>query len=257
MNKTCCKITLFGIDIDNVDMQEAIQKIELLIKKKKASLVVTPNVHHINILKKDSEFRKVYKNASLVIPDSTPLTWFSKIVGMPLKERVAGSDLLPLLSSVAAENNFSFFFLGAGPGIARRAAEILIEKNPGLEIVGTYSPYFGFENNKEENGKIVEMIKKCKPDVLFVCLGPPKQEKWSWKHKDRINVPVIICAGAALDFVAGKVQRAPIWMQKMGLEWFHRYCQEPKRLWKRYFVGNAIFSWLAMKEFIKLRLIKR
>ncbi len=95
------------------------------------------------------------------------------------------------------------------------------------------------------------MIKKCSPDVLFVGLGPPKQEKWIWKHKDEINVPVSIAVGASFDFIAGSVKRAPKWMQKIGLEWLFRLCQEPRRLWKRYLIGNTIFVWLVLKEFIK------
>lgn len=251
MDKKRGRIKLLGIDIDNINMKETINKIELLIEKKKPSLVITPNVHHINILQKDNEFRKIYKHASLVIPDSTPLLWLSKILGIHLKERVTGSDLLPLFSKIAGEKGYRLFFLGAAPGIAKKAAKALIQKNPGLEITGTYSPYFGFENDEKENRKIVDMIKKCSPDVLFVCLGPPKQEKWSWKHKDKINVPVIICVGAAFDFVGSKVKRAPKWIQKLGLEWFFRLCQEPRRLWKRYLIGNIIFAWLVLKKFIK------
>jgi len=247
------RIKLLGIDIDNINMKETINKIELLIEKKKPSLVITPNVHHINILQKDNEFRKIYKHASLVIPDSTPLLWSSKILGVPLKERVTGSDLLPLFSEVSAEKKYRLFFLGAKPGIAKKAAETLIQKNPRLEITGIYSPYFGFQNDGRENRKIVDMIKKCDPDVLFICLGPPKQEKWAWKHKDKIKVPVIICVGAAFDFIAGNLKRAPKWMQKIGLEWFFRLCQEPHRLWKRYLIGNIVFIWLVLKEFIKKR----
>lgn len=251
MDKKRGRIKLLGIDIDNINMKETINKIELLIEKKKPSLVVTPNVHHINILQKDNEFRKIYKHASLVIPDSTPLLWVSKILRKPLKERVTGSDLLPLFCKTVTEKKYKLFFLGAAPGIAKKAAETLIQQNPGLEIIGTYSPYLDFENDEKENRKIVDMIKKCNPDVLFVCLGSPKQEKWSWKHKDEINIPVIICVGAAFDFVGGKVKRAPKWMQKLCLEWFFRLCQEPRRLWKRYLIGNVIFAWLVLKEFIK------
>ncbi|GAG30117.1 unnamed protein product, partial [marine sediment metagenome] len=123
--------------------------------------------------------------------------------------------------------------------------------NPGLIIVGTYSPSFAFENDEDENRKIVEMINKSSPDVLFVGLGPPKQEKWIWRYKDEINVPVSIAVGASFDFVAGSVKRAPKWMQKISLEWLFRLCQEPRRLWKRYLVGNIIFIWMVLKEFIK------
>ncbi len=245
------RIELFEIGIDNISMEETFNVIEQLIKKKKPSLVVTPNVHHINILHKDNEFQKIYKQASMVLPDSTPLIWASKLLGMPLKEKVAGSDLLPSFCKIAARKRYELFFLGSGPSIAKKAANILTNKNPGLKIVGTYSPPFGFENDEDENRKIVAMIKKCTPDVLFVGLGPPKQEKWIWRYKDEINVPVSIAVGASFDFVAGSVKRAPKWMQKIGLEWLFRLCQEPRRLWKRYLIGNIIFIWMVLKEFIE------
>jgi len=251
LNKFTRRIKLFGIDIDNISNEETISEIELLIEKEKPSLVVTPNVHHINILQKDNEFKKIYRQASMVLPDSTPLIWASKLLGMPLKEKVTGSDLLPSFCKIAARKRYKLFFLGSGPSIAKKAANILTNKNPGLKIVGTYSPPFGFENDEDENRKIVAMIKKCTPDVLFVGLGPPKQEKWIWRYKDEINVPVSIAVGASFDFVAGSVKRAPKWMQQIGLEWFFRLCQEPRRLWKRYLVGNIIFIWLVLKEFIK------
>ncbi|HEB35561.1 MAG TPA: glycosyltransferase [Candidatus Aminicenantes bacterium] len=245
------RIELFEIGIDNISMEETFNVIEQLIKKKKPSLVVTPNVHHINILKNDDEFKKIYRQASMALPDSTPLIWASKLLGTPLKEKVAGSDLLPSFCKIAARKRYELFFLGSGPSIAKKAANILTKKYPGLKIVGTYSPPFGFENDEDENRKIVAMIKKCTPDVLFVGLGPPKQEKWIWRYKDEINVPVSIAVGASFDFVAGNVKRAPKWMQHIGFEWFFRLCQEPRRLWKRYLVGNIMFLWLVLKEFIK------
>ncbi len=251
MNKITKRVKLFGIDIDNISNEETISEIELLIEKKKPSLVVTPNVHHINILQKDDEFKKIYSQASMVLPDSTPLFWTSKILRRSLKEKVTGSDLLPSFCKIAAQKRYKLFFLGSGPNVAKKAANILTNKNPGLKIVGTYSPSFGFENDEDENRKIVAMIKKCTPDVLFVGLGPPKQEKWIWKYKDEINVPVSIAVGASFDFISGNIKRAPKWMQKIGLEWFFRLCQEPRRLWKRYLIGNTIFVWLVLKEFIK------
>lgn len=254
MNNNSKKIKLFGIHIDNLTMEETILEIEELIRKRKPSLVVTPNVHHINILNKDEEFKEIYREASLVIPDSTPLLWATKILGNSLKERVTGSDLLPEFCEVAAKKEYRVFLLGAGPEIAKKTAEILSQKNPGLKIVGTYSPPFGFEHDDQENLKIVNMIKKCSPNVLFVGLGPPKQEKWSWKHLNEIDVPIIICVGAAFDFIGGNVKRAPKWSQKIGLEWFFRLCQEPNRLWKRYLIGNAIFTWLFLKEFIRIKI---
>lgn len=244
-------VSFAHIKIDNLTMQKTIDEIEELIKKRESSYIVTPNVAHIVSLQKDKELEKIYQEASLVIPDGMPLLWGAKILGRPLKERVAGSDLLPAFCEVAAKKGYKLFFLGAGPGVAVKAAKILTQKNPGLKIVGTYSPPFGFENSEEDNRKIVSMITETKPDVLFVGLGAPKQEKWIWKHKDQLEVPVLIGVGAAFDFIAGTAKRAPKWMQKCGLEWFFRLCQEPRRLWRRYLIGSPIFLWLVLKELIK------
>jgi len=257
MEKERDKLKLFGICIDNLNAKEILKKIKPLIEKQEPSLIVTPNIQHIHILQKDKEFRKIYRKASLVILDSTPLLLISKIAGNPLKERIAGSDLLPLISSAAAVKGFRLFFLGAGPGIAKKAAEILTEKNPELKIVGTYSPPFGFENDERENKKIIDLIKKSRPDVLFIGLGTPKQEKWAWRHKDKMKVPLIVCVGAAFDFIAGVQSRAPKWIQKSGLEWFYRLCREPLRLWKRNLTGYIILIRLAVKETIVNRLLKK
>jgi len=248
-------ICFAGTKIDNLTMREVINGIEELIQKEESSYVVTPNAAHIVLLQKDKEFKKIYQGARLAIPDGMPLLWGAKILGKSLREKVSGSDLLPAFCEVAAKKRYKLFFLGAGPGVAAKAARILTQKNLGLKIIGAYSPPFGFENDKGENRKIVQVIKEAKPDVLFVGLGAPKQEKWIWRHKDELQVPVSIGVGITFDFIAGTVKRAPEWMQKCGLEWLFRLCQEPGRLWKRYLIGNAIFVWLVLKEFIKVRIL--
>jgi len=235
-------------------MQEALLEIERSIEQDKKSLVITPNAHHINIIHKDKEFKKLYQEADLVLTDSVPLVWASKILGNPIKERVAGSDIFPSFCQVASQKKYKIFLLGSEPGIADQAASILKKLHPGLRVVDTYSPPFGFENNPQENKKIFQLITQAESDVLFVGLGSPKGEKWSWLHKDKINSSVIICVGAAFDFIAGKSKRAPLWMQKVGLEWFHRFLKEPRRLWKRYLVGNSYFIWLVIKEFVSTRI---
>ena len=244
-------VAIFGISINNISQNETIREIDKLIKKGQPSYVVTPNVHHISVLQKDKKFREIYSQADLVLPDSRPLMWAARILGQPIRERVAGSDLLPLLCRTAAQTKHRLFFLGSAPGVAKKAAEILTQKYPGLNIAGTYSPSFGFENNTKENRKIVAFVKQCRPDILFVGVGAPKQEKWIWEHKDELSVPVSIAIGASFDFIVGTVKRAPKWMQEAGLEWFFRLCHEPGRLWKRYFFGNLLFIWLVFKEMMK------
>ena len=143
---------------------------------------------------------------------------------------------------------YRLFFLGGRPGSARKTAENFQQKYPGIQIVGVYSPPFGFENDKAENRKIVNLIKGVRPDILFVGLGAPKQEKWIYNYRNDYNVPVSIAIGASFELSSGVVKRAPAWMQQTGLEWLWRLIMEPKRLWKRYLVEDMRFFWLLFKQ---------
>lgn len=230
-------------EVDNLTMQETLQEIEKIIKKNDSSYVVTPNVDHIVQLEKNQELRDVYANASLILTDGKPLIWISKLYGTPIKEKISGSDLFPLLCKLAAEKNYTMFFLGAAEDVARTAADNLIRKFPGLKVVGTYSPPFGFEKDEKEMNKIKSMINKTKPDILIVGLGCPKQELFMYHHCKELNVPISFGLGASLDFEAGNVKRAPKWMANNGLEWLYRITQDPKRMAKRYLVDDLkIFS---------------
>ncbi|WP_273484037.1 WecB/TagA/CpsF family glycosyltransferase [Desulforamulus ruminis] len=243
---------MFGIEINNVSMKESICYIEQLIIEKNNSYIVTPNVDHIVKLQIDRLFKEIYDNASLVLADGVPLIWASKLLGKPLKERVSGADLFPELCEYASKKGYSVFFLGAAEGVAYKAAQILKNKFPGLKIVGTYSPPMGFEKNYEENEKILSMIRDSNPHILFVALGAPKQEIWMYHYRNLTKVPVSIGVGASFDFVAGRIKRAPQFIQKIGLEWFWRFCQEPRRLFKRYFIDDMKFFFLLLCELRKL-----
>lgn len=232
------RMKFLNTEIDNLTMMEAIQKIEQLILNKKPSYVVTPNVDHIVKLETDKEFQKVYKEADLILTDGMPLIWISKIKKTPIKEKVSGSDLFPEVCKLSANKGYKVFLLGAAKGIAIKAAENLKLKYDGLNIVGTYSPSYGFENNEDEIEQIIEMINEVKPDVLAVGLGAPKQEKFLYKFRNRLNVPVSLAIGASIDFEAGNINRAPKWMQRLGLEWSYRLIKEPKRMFKRYLVDD-------------------
>lgn len=241
------RMKFLNTEIDNVTMEEAVKKIENLILSKKTSYVVTPNVDHIVKLEKDEEFREVYKNADLILTDGMPLIWISKMKSTPIEEKVSGSDLFPKVCELAAEKSYKMFLLGAAEGVAVKAAENLQEKFKGLDIVGTYSPNYGFEKKEDEIEKIIKIINKAKPDILAVGLGAPKQEKFVYRYKDKLNVPVSLAIGASIDFEAGNIERAPVFMQKCGLEWFYRLCKEPKRMFKRYLVDDLAILRIALK----------
>lgn len=241
------RMKFLNTEVDNLTMDEAISKIDKLIMDKKPSYVVTPNVDHIVKLENDIEFQQVYKNANLILTDGMPLVWISKMKKNPIKEKVSGSDLFPQICKLAAQKEYKVFLLGAAEGVAAKAAKNLSEKYKGLNVVGTYSPSYGFENKKGEIDNIIKIINEAKPDILAVGLGAPKQEKFLYKYKDKLNVPVSLAIGASIDFEAGNINRAPIWMQKTGLEWFYRLCKEPKRMFKRYLVDDIKILRIAFK----------
>lgn len=247
------RVNILGTWIDNLTMSEALLRICKLVDDGKFSYVVTPNVDHLIKLRKDSDFRQIYNKATIVLPDGMPILWTSIIMGTPLKERVNGTDLFLKLCEVSSEKGYKLFFLGGKPGSALKAAKVLRGKYQKINVIGEYSPPFGFENNKPENDKIVKMIKNGKPDILFVGLGAPKQEKWVFRHFKELNVPVSIGIGASFEFASGVVKRAPVWMQKSGLEWFWRLMMEPKRLWRRYLVDDMKFLGLVAKAWLKER----
>lgn len=241
------KIKFLNTRIDNITMEQAIKKIDEFIKLNKKSYIVTPNVDHIVRLENDSEFKEVYDNADLVLTDGMPLIWISKWIGSPIVEKVSGSDLLPEVCRLASVKKYRIFFLGAAPGVAEKAARKLEDRYNGLSISGCYSPKLGFENDKDEVNKIIEIINNCDVDILALALGTPKQEKFIYKNKDRIKAAVTLNIGAAIDFEAGIVKRAPKWMQNTGLEWFYRLCREPKRMFKRYIIDDVKIIKIVLK----------
>ena len=242
--------TFAGANINNLSIKEGISEIEKLIKDNKPSYIVTPNAAHITLLQRDKEFKEVYKNAKLIFPDGKSLIWSSKIMGFPLKERITGLDLLFSLSSLASQKNYKIYFLGASTQVIKKTVENLRYKFPNLQIAGYHHGYFFDEK------EVISKINKLEPHILFIGMGFPKQEKWIYAHINQLKIKIAICVGGVFDIIAGKVYRAPLWMQNLGLEWFFRLIQEPRRLWKRYLIGNTLFIWLVLKEFMKTRLHK-
>ena len=250
------KINLFGISIHNMNMEEAIEEIHALVSGGGKHFVATPNVDHIVRLHRDREFLEVYQKASLVVADGLPIIWASRLLGKPLKERVAGSDLILPVCELAAKEGFSIYFLGGERGVAEKAGEKLKLLFPSLQIAGSYAPPFGFESDTAENQRIVQMINEAKPDILFVALGAPKQEKWIARHIEELRIKMALCVGAGIDFIAGAAKRAPRWMRGVGLEWLWRLVHDPKRLWKRYLVQDAKFLGIFFDEWRRLHLMK-
>lgn len=249
-------VTLFGLPIRRSTFGEAAEAILALSQDRVGAYVLTPNVDHVVKLHHDESFRSVYREATYIVADGMPLVWLSRLCGNPLPERVTGADLFVDLCRQAADRGLRVYLLGsASQAIIERTAEALKRRFPRLEIVGARSPSFGFEKNEGESKALVEEVRAANPDLLFVGVGAPKQEKWIYRYRHQLNAGVALGVGAAFDFVAGKVDRAPAWMQTLGLEWLFRISQEPKRMVRRYLVEDLIFFRLALREWSRSKVL--
>ena len=233
------KQPLLNTYVNNVNMDEAIQSIEDMIASEKKSYIVAINVDVVMKIENDSYLKEITDKADMVLVDGKPLEWIAKWHKRPIKAKISGSDLVPILCKRAAEKGYSIFIIGGKEGIAEKAQQNLERDLPGIRIVGTYAPAFGFEKDEKELNRINEMISSAHPDILIACFGCPKQEKWIYENISKYDAKVSVCAGATVDFLAGIVNRAPRWMSEHGLEWFYRFLQEPKRMFKRYFVDDV------------------
>lgn len=249
-------LVVLGVPIDDLTMPEALARIDAFVNHGRRSgrshQIATVNADFAVKALEDPELRYLLQQADMATADGMPLVWGARLLGVPLKDRVTGADLVPALAERAAEQGYSLYFLGARPGVAARAAEILKERYPDLHIAGVQAPPFSPVLDMDE--KIADQIRAASPDILLVAFGNPKQEKWIGMHGAELGVPVMIGVGGTLDFIAGETRRAPRWMQRIGLEWAHRLLQEPRRMWQRYvrdlwgFSTFFVRQWWAMRR---------
>lgn len=232
------KQRLLNTYVNNVDMDEAITLIEDMIASGQKSYVVPINVDVVMKIETDQYLKKIVDNADSVLVDGKPLVWISNLHRCPVKAKISGSDLVPRLCERASQNAYSIFIIGGKEGVAERAKKRLETEYPMINIVGTYAPPLGFEYDRQELDKINHLITQAHPDLLIACLGCPKQEKWIFENFLEYDAKVSLCAGATVDFLAGNVKRAPKWMSDHGFEWFYRFLQEPKRMFRRYFIDD-------------------
>jgi N-acetylglucosaminyldiphosphoundecaprenol N-acetyl-beta-D-mannosaminyltransferase len=231
------RVGLGGVYVDNVDLRTAIARIRSFVQSGQPHQIVTVNLDFVSIASRNDVFRATINSADLAVADGMPLVWLARLKDRPLAERVAGVELVTESCRLAAELGASVFLLGAAEGVADTAARRLEDMHPGLRIAGTYSPPVG-PMCPEENERMVRMIQSAAPDFLFVALGAPRQDLWIQEHQPRLGVPVAMGVGCVLDLLAGSRRRAPLWMQRTGLEWAFRLVQEPQRLWRRYLLND-------------------
>lgn len=233
------KQPLLNTYVNNVDMNEVLSAIDEMIASDKKNYVVAINVDVVMKIEEDPYLKKIVDEADMVLVDGKPLVWISKWNKRPVKAKISGSDLVPLLCTKARDKGYSIFIIGGKDGVAEKARENIERNLSGIKVAGTYAPPWGFEKDEIEVEKINKMISKVHPDILITCFGCPKQEKWIYQNYQKYDAKVSICAGATVDFLAGNVNRAPRWMSEHGFEWFYRFLQEPKRMFKRYFIDDV------------------
>ena len=234
-------VNFAGIMVDNVSLAEASAGVEEFISSREPHYIVTPNPELIVACQDNAELKNIMNAAALRVPDGISMVVVSKLLRTPLKERVSGIDLMLKLIEIAGKKGYKIFLLGGEPGVAEEAAAKLIGKYPGVNIVGTENGYF------TNYLPVIEKIKNAKPDLLFVGLGAGRQEKWLYEHFKVLRVPAAMAIGGSLDVISERKKRAPVWVQKMYIEWLYRLVTEPQR-WKRQ---------LALPKFLYLTLIKK
>lgn len=238
------RINILNTYIDALTMEETIEEIEDYIKEKRCVQHVVVNAGKINLIQEDKKLRDIINSCPLINADGQGVVWASKVLGQPLPERVTGIDLFQKLVEISAQKGYRVFFFGAKEDVVIKVINIYKEKYPTLKIAGYRNGYF----KEEESLEIAEQIKDANADILFVAFTSPKKEYWISEYMDVMKVPFAMGVGGSFDVIAGKTKRAPKWMQKCGLEWFYRFLQEPRRMFKRYILGNARFVVLVVRS---------
>jgi N-acetylglucosaminyldiphosphoundecaprenol N-acetyl-beta-D-mannosaminyltransferase len=240
LNHSIARVDVLGVGISAVTMSQAVAEIARWVVERKQHYVCVSGVHGVMECQRDRVLRDIHNASGLTTPDGMPLVWAGRWAGARHMERVYGPDLLLNLSAMAAERGWSAYFYGGGSGVPELLAERLTQRFPGLRVAGCWSPPYR-PLTREEDTSVVERINAAAPDLLWIGLSTPKQERWMAAHVGRLTVPAMIGVGAAFDMHAGLLPQAPKVLQRHGLEWAYRLCREPRRLWRRYLRNNPAF----------------
>jgi N-acetylglucosaminyldiphosphoundecaprenol N-acetyl-beta-D-mannosaminyltransferase len=238
------RVTILDCPIDNLTMSETIKRVNDLIIEGGVHQHVVVNVDKLVKLRNDENLKEIISSCDIINADGMPLVWASRFLGNRLKERVTGIDLMERLIKLASKKKYRIFFLGARKNVVKKVVNVFKNKYHNLEITGYRDGYWA----AEEENTVARLIKNSKPDILFVAISSPKKEVFLNNYLDYMNVPFVMGVGGSFDVIAGLIKRAPEWMRNSGLEWLYRLVQEPRRMWKRYLIGNSIFIWCVIKE---------
>ncbi len=246
-NTTHHEVNLFGLQLNAVSFQVSVDLLCQQVPHRPAKVVVTPNVDHVISLAENATLSNTYNCADFKFADGMPLVWASRLLGQPLPERVTGADLFVALCQKAQRHHWRICVVGGMPGQESMLLNRFAEVYPGLQVA-IKSPAMGFDYQSQEANDVTNWVNEYKPDVVFVCLGFPRQSLWSLKNRPDLDAGLVLCVGAAMEFALGSKSRAPVWMQNHGLEWLWRLASEPQKLWRRYLVRGPRFLKLVWNE---------
>ena len=238
---------MMGCFMDNLSMEETLQTVDRFIQEGGPHQHVVLNVDKLVKARRDLHLRNIINECHLINVDGMPVVWAARLLGIPLKERVAGVDLFEALMQRAALEGWRVFLLGARDAVVSRVNEIYTRKYPGLVIAGYRDGYW----TAGDEPKVVEQIRQASVDILFVAISSPKKEQFLARHQEAMQVPFAMGVGGTFDVAAGMIKRAPVWMQQSGLEWFYRFLQEPRRMFRRYFIEDMAFIAMFGSELLK------
>ncbi|HOB45105.1 MAG TPA: WecB/TagA/CpsF family glycosyltransferase [Zoogloea sp.] len=241
------RVHLMGCAVDNLDMEETLGVVEGFIRSGRPHQHVVINVDKIVKASRDPALRQIINDCDLINADGMPVVWASRLLGKPLKERVTGVDLFEALMARAAEKGWRVFLLGAREEVVSGVAHLYPARYPGLTLAGYRNGYW----KPEDEDRVVAEIAATRPDILFVAISSPKKEAFLARYQAAMKVPFAMGVGGTFDVAVGLVKRAPVWMQKAGLEWFYRFLQEPRRMFRRYFIDDMAFVALFAREWVK------
>ena len=241
------RVPILNTYIDALSMEETISEVEKIIERGVPTQHVVINANKVNLMNKDPELKRIVNDCPLINADGISILWAAKILGLPIKERVTGIDLFLNLVKVASEKGYKIYLFGAREEVVKKVKEVFEKEYPNLQIVGYRNGYF----TEEDEPEIVKNMAESGADMMFVAFSSPKKEYWINKYIDQLNIPFVMGVGGSFDVVAGVTERAPKWVQIRGFEWLYRLVQEPRRMWRRYVIGNAQFIGYTVKAKIE------